>query len=95
MNDSAEKPKKSLLARILSLEGAMAAFVVYSLYSGVRHGEELQIFWGIMILGGICLLIAVRRHDWKKHWAEVEAEAAARRHPASPATPDDTNSTEK
>jgi hypothetical protein len=94
MTSTAEKPKRSLLARIISLEGAMAAFGIYSLYSGLQGGETLQIFWGVMILGGLCLLIAVRRRDWKKHWAEVEAETAARLRPTPPEH-DDTTRTEK
>ena len=78
-----EIPKKSLLARIVSLEGAMAAFGMYSLVSGLfitADSEEsaTQIFWGIMILCGLGLLIAVRRRDWKRHWEEMEAAAAAR-----------------
>ena len=93
-----EKPKKSLLARLISLEGAMAAFGLYSLASGlmVMEGEEAatQIFWGIMILSGLCVLLAVRRRDWKKHWAEMEAETAARLKAASPEKPDTTR-TEK
>jgi hypothetical protein len=93
MTSTAEKPKRSLLARVISLEGAMAVFGLYSLYSGLVVGETLQIFWGVMILGGLCILIAVRRRDWKKHWAEVEAEAAARVRPAPPEH-DDTTRTE-
>ena len=73
-----DKPKRPLLARIISLEGAMAAFGLYSLVTGLRDGEEIQIFWGVMILVGLCILIVVRRRDWKKHWEEMEAIAAAR-----------------
>jgi hypothetical protein len=73
-----EQRKRPLLARIISLEGAMAAFALYSLVTGLRDGEEIQIFWGVMILVGLGILIAVRRRDWKKHWEEMEAIAAAR-----------------
>ena len=73
-----EKPRKSLLARIVSLEGAMAAFGLFSLVIGLWEGEVLQIFWGVMILTGLCVLILVRRRDWKKHWEEMEAISAAR-----------------
>ena len=94
MTTNTDKPKKSLLARIISLEGAMAAFGCYSLYSGVVTGEALQLFWGIMILGGLCVLTLVRRRDWKRHWEEIEA-ASANPAPPSPAEPNDTTNTEK
>lgn len=94
MTTETEKPKKSLLARIVSMEGAMAAFGLYELYSGLIYGEELQIFWGVMILAGLCILIAVRRRDWKKHWEEMEALNANRS--KSPNTEQtDTTPTEK
>ena len=92
-----EKPKRSPLGRIISIEGAMAAFGLYSLLSGLLAADEeasLRIFWGVMILGGLCILIAVRRRDWKKHWAEMEAEMAAREKAASSEQPDTTR-TEK
>jgi hypothetical protein len=94
---TAEKPKRSLLSRIISVEGAMAAFGLYSLLSGLLATDEeaaLRIFWGVMILGGLCLLIVVRRRDWQKHWAEMEAETAARTKTASPEQTDTTR-TEK
>ncbi len=76
----------------------MAAFGLYSLASGllVTEGEEAatQIFWGIMILCGLVLLVAVRRRDWKKHWEEMEAAAAARSS-ATPQEPTDSTRTEK
>lgn len=83
-----EQPKRPLLARLLSLEGAMAAFGLYSLVSGFAGGDGLQVFWGIMILGGLCLLLAVRRRDWKRHWEEMEAAAARRTHSGLPENTD-------
>ena len=76
--NATEHSKRPLLARIISLEGAMAAFGIYSLFTGLRDGQELHIFWGAMILVGLCSLIAVRRRDWKKHWEEMEAISEAR-----------------
>ncbi|NJC89093.1 MAG: hypothetical protein FIB02_11290 [Desulfuromonas sp.] len=87
-----EKPKRSLLSRIISLEGAMAAFGLYSLFTGFRDGQELQIFWGVMILGGLCVLVAVRRRDWKKHWEEIEAATGGR---AQGTPPEHTDTTQK
>jgi len=69
---------RPLLARIFSLEGAMAAFGVYSLGTGLYYGESLWIFWGAMILAGLGLLVLVRRRDWQKHWEEIEAEQLRR-----------------
>jgi len=57
--------------RILSLEGVLAAFGLYSLVSGLMRGEATAIFWGIMILCGMVALHFVRRKDWAKHWEEV------------------------
>jgi len=85
-----EKPKRPLLARIISLEGAMAAFGLYSLVTGLMEGQELQIFWGVMILGGLCVLIAVRRRDWKRHWEEVEAASIEKSRPTPPQHTDTT-----
>ena len=76
--------KRPLLARIISLEGAMAAFGLYSLVTGLMEGQELQIFWGVMILAGLCILIAVRRRDWKKHWEEMDAVMSERSRPTPP-----------
>ncbi len=79
---------RPLLARIFSLEGAMAAFGLYSLGSGLQSDEPLWIFWGVMILVGLGVLMLVRRRDWKQHWAELEAEAAARALRNSPKPPE-------
>jgi hypothetical protein len=73
------KPPKPLLARILSLEGAMAAFGLYSLGSGLLQEELMSVFWGVMILVGLGILIAVRRRDWKQHWEAMEQQHAASR----------------
>jgi hypothetical protein len=67
-----EKPRKSLLARVISLEGAMAGFGLYSLGSGLWQGEVMPIFWGVMILVGLAVLTAVRRRDWQQHWESLE-----------------------
>ena len=92
MPESTGNSQKPLLARIISLETAMAVFGLYSLVSGVlfSEGEEAatQIFWGILILCGLGILMAVRRRDWKKHWEEMEAAAAARSRATPPETPE-------
>jgi len=89
-----EQQKRPLWARIISMEGAMAAFGIFSLVSGIKEGNELYIFWGVMILTGLSLLVLVRRRDWKKHWEEMEAEQARRAKPR-PSPHSDTNCEEK
>lgn len=74
-----QKPSKPLLARILSLEGALVAFGLYSLSSGLLQGELMSVFWGVMILVGLGVLVAVRRRDWKQHWDALEQQHAASR----------------
>ena len=76
---AAHKPKRPLLGRILSMEGAMAAFGLYSLGSGLWHGEPMPIFWGVTILVGLVVLMAVRRRDWQRHW-----ELVAKQHSSPP-----------
>ena len=80
MTDTQQR-RRTPLARIFSLEGAMAAFGLYSLVTGLWYGEVVSIFWGVAILAGLGLLILVRRRDWQKHWEEM---AAAGRGPRQP-----------
>ena len=80
--------KRPLLARIISMEGAMAAFGLFSLGTGLMDGQELQVFWGVMILVGLCVLIVVRRRNWQKHWEEMESAWNERPRPATPDHPD-------
>jgi len=80
--------KRTLLARIISLEGAMAAFGLYSLVTGFTQGQELQVFWGVMILVGLSVLMVVRRRNWQKHWEEMESAWNERPRPTSPDHPD-------
>lgn len=77
--------KRTMLTRIVSLEAVMAAFGIYSLITGFLEMKELQIFWGVMILGGLGALFAVRRRDWKKHWEELDAIAVERSRATLPA----------
>ena len=69
------------LSRIFSLEGAMAAFGLYSLGTGLWYGEVVWIFWGGTILAGLGLLSLVRRRDWQKHWEELAPAGPAQRQP--------------
>ena len=58
--------------RILSLEGALAAFGLFALGSGLWQGELMPAFWGMTVLTGLVILVVVRRRDWQKHWQDVE-----------------------
>jgi hypothetical protein len=73
------KPARPLLARIISLEGAMAAFGLYSLGSGLWQGDLIPIFWGVTILVGLVVLAAARRRDWQQHW-----QLQAKQHSSAP-----------
>ena len=76
---SSSKPQgKSLAARIFSLEGLLAAFGLFSLGSGVWHGELVPVFWGATILIGLLALVAVRRRDWQKHWQELDSQRSGK-----------------
>ena len=76
---TAGTPRRSRLARIISLEGALAGFGLYSLGAGLWQGEVIPIFWGATILVGLTILLAVRRRDWQQHWQSLE-----QRPPTSP-----------
>lgn len=45
----------------------------FILGSGIYRGEEMQYFFGGMIICGSIALHFVRKKDWKKHWEEQEA----------------------
>jgi len=74
---TAGTPQRSLLARIISLEGALAGFGLYSLGTGLWQGEVIPAFWGATILLGLAVLTAVRRRDWQQHWALLEKPGAS------------------
>jgi hypothetical protein len=82
MSDSQRQPK-SLFTRIFSLEGVLAGFGMFSLGSGLLRGEMMPLFWGVMILAGLGILLAVRRRDWKAHW-----EALEKQRPSTPSRED-------
>jgi hypothetical protein len=88
---SRERQEVSLIGRILSMETLILVMGCLSLVFGIIEGKEISIFWGVIILVGFFVLRMVRRKDWAKHWAEMEAEQKARlayRDRKSP--PDDT-----
>ena len=88
MNNS-QPQRKSVLARIFSLEWVMAAFGLFSLGSGLLEGELMPVFWGVMILAGLAILLVVRRRDWQKHWEGLERQNSSpcRRDDSEPPPP--------
>ena len=72
--------------RIFSLEGALAAFGLFSLGSGLWQGELMPAFWGVTVLTGLVILVAVRRRDWQKHWQDVEKRRGGGRDAEKPDT---------
>lgn len=66
------KQQKSLLDKILSMETLIFLVGIMLIGSGVYTGEEMQYFFGGMIVCGSVVLHFVRKKDWKKHWEEQE-----------------------
>ena len=79
--------RRPLRLRIFSQEGALAAFGLFSLGSGLWQGELIPAFWGVTILTGLLVLLAMRRRDWKHHWETLENQRSAPP-PQDPGPPD-------
>jgi hypothetical protein len=60
--------KRRRFRRMFSLEGLLGLFGLFSLGTGIWQQQMLQIFWGGIILAGLCLLAAVRHRNWDQHW---------------------------
>lgn len=67
-------PKKSLPARIFSMEGLLVLAGLALLVVGLATGEVIAIFWGILALIGQVALYFVRKRDWQAHWAGIEEQ---------------------
>lgn len=72
MDNDKQKQEISLIGRLLSMEALLILMGLFCLISGFVTGEAIQIFWGVMIIGGAIILHLVRKKDWKKHWEEQE-----------------------
>jgi hypothetical protein len=70
--DNKEKQEISVIGRLFSIEAFLLLMGIASLVSGIATGEAMQLFWGVMIIGGSVILHFVRKKDWKKHWEEQE-----------------------
>ena len=76
MSQSDEKVRHeaSLIGKLFSMETLIFFMGCLSLWYGFVEDKSINIFWGVTILVGFFVLRKVRRKDWKKHWAEMEAE---------------------
>ena len=73
MDKDKEKQEISVIGRLFCIEVLLLLMGIGSLVSGVVTGQAIQMFWGVMIIGGSIALYFVRKKDWKKHWEEQEA----------------------
>lgn len=74
MDNDKQKQEISLIGRLLSMEALLILMGLFCLISGFATGAAIQIFWGVMIIGGAIILHLVRKKDWKKHWEEQERQ---------------------
>ena len=64
----------ALIGKLFSMETLIFGCGCMSLWYGFVEDKSMNIFWGVVILVGFFILRKVRRKDWTKHWAEMEAE---------------------
>lgn len=89
MDNEKQRQEVSLIGRILSMEALLLLMGLASLYYGITEAQDptMSIFWGVLIILGVFVLTKVRKKDWTKHWADMEAEhkaAEARRNQSPP-----------
>ncbi|KAF0218668.1 MAG: hypothetical protein FD174_2761 [Geobacteraceae bacterium] len=72
MDKDKERQEISLIGRLFSMEALLIVMGLFSLVSGIVNAATIQIFWGVVIIGGSVILYFVRKKDWKKHWEEQE-----------------------
>lgn len=77
-NEEKVRQESSLIGRILSMELLIFLMGCLSLWYGFTEGKSISIFWGVIILVGFVLLKLVKKKDWGRHFAEMEAEQKAR-----------------
>lgn len=73
-NEEKVRHEASLIGKLLSMETLIFVMGCFSLWYGFTEDKSINIFWGVTILIGFVVLRKVRRKDWDKHWAEMEAE---------------------
>ena len=78
MDNDKQRQEISLIGRILSMEALLLLMGIVCLVYGIVNGDEMSIFFSVIIIPGVFILAKVRKKDWKKHWEEMEAEHQAR-----------------
>ena len=73
-NNEKVRHEASLIGKLFSMETLIFIMGCLSLWYGFVEDKSINIFWGVTILIGLVVLRKVRRKDWNKHWAEMEAE---------------------
>jgi hypothetical protein len=66
MDKDKEKQEISVIGRLLSLEALLVVMGLFSLISGVAGNRPLRILLGIIILGGLFMLLFIRRRSMNK-----------------------------
>jgi hypothetical protein len=66
MDNDKEKQEISLIGRIFSLEVLLIVMGIFSLLSGIVYKQGMQVFWGLVIIGGSILLFFVRMRYLRK-----------------------------
>jgi hypothetical protein len=66
MDKDKEKQEISVIGRLLSLEALLVVMGLFSLISGVAGTWTLRILLGLIILGGLFMLLFIRRRSMNK-----------------------------
>jgi hypothetical protein len=77
-NGHKETQKGSWYSNIQPMEVFLLIMGIVLLVYGISNGQEVVIFFGVVVIPGVFVLRAVRRKDWAKHWEELEAEQKLR-----------------
>jgi len=72
MTKDKEKQEISVLGRLFSMEVFLLLMGIACLSYEIITRELIQLFWGVMIIGGSIILHFVRKKDWDAHWEEQE-----------------------
>jgi uncharacterized membrane protein HdeD (DUF308 family) len=72
MDEEKQKQEISVIGRLFSIEVLLVIMGIVCLVSGIVTGAVIQLFWGVMIIGGSVALYFVKKKDWKKHWEDQE-----------------------
>jgi hypothetical protein len=63
MDKDKQKQEITVIGRLLSLEALLVVMGLLSLISGIAGNRPLRLLLGVIILGGLFLLIFIRRRS--------------------------------